>query len=766
MFFIDLISFLSIFSPEIKIPERALPVKSKSLVIVESPAKAKTTQNYLGDGFDVKASVGHIIDLPGRRLGIDIDNDFSPEYEVMPGKKNVVNDLKRSAKSYEKIYLAPDPDREGEAIAWHIAGLLEKQNKNIFRVRFLEVTKRAVLEAMDNPQTLDKALFESQQARRILDRIVGYQLSPLLWKKVKKGLSAGRVQSVAVRLVVDREKEILAFISEEYWELTVDLKTKESEMITAKLVDQKISSKEEMDKVLSGISKDSYIVENVEKKKRRQKPQAPYITSTMQQDSVNRLRFTAERTMRVAQSLYEGVDVAGRGRVGLITYMRTDSTRISDLAVNAVRKKIEQDFGKEYLPAKPRVYVKGNSKKAKTQDAHEAIRPSDVTLHPDKIKSSLNADQYKLYSLIYKRFLACQMEDAIFDQTSIRIDNQGYKFSVSGSVLRFDGFRKVLPTAAKEKDALPDIKKDEKLDELELHPEQKFTQPPPRFNESSLIKEMEERGIGRPSTYASIISTIQNKEYVLKEKEKFFPSELGFLVTDLLIENFPNIVDIGFTAKMEADLDRVEEGQIHYLNLLKRFYGKFKGALDKAQTDMKNVKALKESTGIDCPKCEAELFLRWGKNGKFLACSNFPDCKFTSAFEKDEKGKVSIKIEEQEEKECSKCDGAMVIKKGKTGGRFWGCRNYPDCKSTEPFSFDMPCPKEDCNTGMLVEKATRRGKIFCGCNLYPKCEFASWNEPLAESCDNCGAKTTFIKVTKKVATKICEVCNHKSKVEI
>ncbi|MBI5885609.1 MAG: type I DNA topoisomerase [Deltaproteobacteria bacterium] len=706
----------------------------KSLVIVESPAKAKTINKYLGKDFTVLASVGHVKDLPKSKLGIDIENNFAPDYEVIKGKANIIKELKKAAKTADKIYLAPDPDREGEAIAWHIAQEVDKKNEKTCRVLFNEITEKAIREAIKHPTVLDRNKYDAQQARRVLDRLVGYQVSPILWEKVKYGLSAGRVQSVAVRLICDREREIQAFKPQEYWTVTADLKTAAGALFTARLAkkDEKkleISDEASAKEILAELKDAAYQVAEVETKEVKRNPTAPFTTSKLQQEASRKLGFTAKKTMMLAQQLYEGVELGEHGQTGLISYMRTDSTRISAEAVTAARTHIEAKFGAEYLPTKPNIY---KSKKA-SQDAHEAIRPTYFEFPPDVVKDFLSKDQARLYELIWKRFIACQMSPALIDQTSARITARNYTFNASGSTVKFPGFMAVYiegkDVEEEKEEKLPVLKKGEALALQTLNPEQHFTQPPPRFTEATLVKELEEQGIGRPSTYASIISTIQEREYVIKDKTQLKPTELGFVVIDLLVVSFPEILNIEFTAHMEEELDLVEEGKVTWTRTLEEFYKPFKVSLDKAKVDMKSLKTEEVATDLVCEKCGKPMVIKWGRKGKFLACSGYPECKNTADFETDETGKVKVVERRVETTDalCPKCGAPMVVKSGRFG-KFIACSKYPECKTTQPYSTGIPCPNGD--GGTLVERRTKKGgRVFFSCSLYPKCEYATWVLP-------------------------------------
>lgn len=714
----------------------------KSLVIVESPAKARTINKFLGKDFTVLASVGHIKDLPKSKLGVDIEHDFDPHYVTIKGKAETIKELKRAGKGADKIYLAPDPDREGEAIAWHIAEEVDKKREKTYRVLFNEITEKAVKEAIEHPTELDKNKYEAQQARRVLDRLVGYQVSPILWDKVRRGLSAGRVQSVAVRLICAREREVEAFVPVEYWSVEAELTSLREEAAVpfrAKLArkdDKKIEigNEDEAKSILNDLEGAAYTVSDIEKRETKRRPTAPFTTSKLQQEAARKLGFTAKKTMTLAQQLYEGVEIGEEGPVGLISYMRTDSTRISNEAIEAARKFINEKYGSEYLPQKPNIY----KTKKKSQDAHEAIRPTYLKYTPESVKKHLSRDQFRLYQLIWNRFIACQMAPAIIDQTKIKIEARQYLFTSTGSVMKFPGFTAVYIEGKDAGDGgedeggegkLPPLDKGEALKLLGLHPDQHFTQPPPRYTEASLVKELEEKGIGRPSTYAAILSTIQDREYVAKEKTQLKPTELGFLVTDLLTESFPEILNVEFTAHMEEELDMIEEGQVTWKETMHEFYGPFKERLENARVTMKNVKAEETPTDIKCEKCGSMMVIKWGKKGKFLACSGYPECRNTSDFTTDESGRVVVveKAEEFSEEECPKCGSPMVVKSGRFG-RFLACSKYPDCKTTKPLSTGIPCEKDGCD-GTLVERRTRKGRVFYGCSNYPKCDYATWKLP-------------------------------------
>lgn len=764
---------------------------AKNLVIVESPAKARTLERYLGGDFQVKASVGHIVDLPKSKLGVDIKKDFAPDFHVIQGKKKVIEELRKAAKGKENIYLASDPDREGEAIAWHIADQIGKNHKRVHRVLINEITRKAVQEAIANPHELDRDKFDAQIARRILDRLVGYQLSPLLWNKVRRGLSAGRVQSVAVRLVCEREKEIRAFESQEYWSLTALLDGRLPPSFKARLVQwqgQKIDNKKfrledeaSVQQILGSLGGAAWILGDVEKKERRRYPTPAFVTSKLQQEAARKLGFQPKRTMQLAQQLYEGIELGDEGAVGLITYMRTDSTRVSADALNAVRQFIQTQYGKSYVPHKPNTY---RSKKG-AQDAHEAIRPTSMEYTPARVRRFLRRDAFQLYSLIWDRFVASQMVPAVFDQTAFEIPVRDAIFRATGQQIKFDGFMKVYTEGRDERatqangededesangtrdneGVLPDLQKGETLKLLSMEPKQHFTQPPPRYTQASLIKELDEQGIGRPSTYASIISNILDREYVVQDERRLLaPTELGFLVTDLLVESFPDILNVEFTAGMENELDKIEEGKENWTKAMKRFYKSFARDLKKAESEMRDVKRQEVPTDIACDKCDAMMVVKWGRNGEFLACPRYPECKNTKNFTRDEKGKITIAEEIEINETCEACSRPMQLRWGKYG-KFLGCSGYPECTNIRPLEkpvdLGLKCP--DCGEGNLIERKSRRGKVFFGCDRYPDCKFASWNRPVAGPCPDCGDAILVEKVTKRAGrTRRCrkEECGY------
>jgi DNA topoisomerase I len=797
---------------------------SKGLVIVESPAKAKTIQKYLGGGFTVDASFGHVKDLPKSSLGVDIENDFDTEYVIIPGKEKVLAKLKKLALSADRIYLAPDPDREGEAIAAHLADELvngDKKKKKkvkattsgakaktkeaedgerVRRVTFNEITQRAVKAAFEHPRDIDRNLVDAQQARRVLDRLVGYQVSPLLWDKVRRGLSAGRVQTVALRLIVDREREIKAFEKKEYWTIDAHLAAGKPPAFDARFLGKgeekiEIPNGEEAEKIRLALEKADWLVRSVEKKERRRNATPPFTTSKLQQDSSRKLRFSVKRTMMIAQRLYEGIELGDEGLVGLITYMRTDSTRVSPDAITEVREYIPKEFGANYLPESPNTY----KDKKEAQAAHEAIRPTSAMRHPDLIKQYLQEDEFKVYKLIWQRFVASQMNPAVFDQTTVDIDaksaHEMFWFRVTGSVPKFDGFLKVYEEAKDAKDEedeelkhkLPPLEAGQKLTLKSLRPEQHFTEPPPRYNEASLVKELEERGIGRPSTYATILSTIQERQYVTKTGGKFLPTEIGLVVTDLLVENFKDIFDFQYTARLEEELDEIEEGKEKWTDTLAEFYKKFAKDLRYAEKHMENIKRMEKPTDEKCERCGSPLVIKWGKHGSFYACSTYdkddPDsCTFTKENPINLPDLDSADLQETTQQEyCENCGRVMVLKRGRFGqfmactgypdckttrrldqgkkvpdipldetcpqcgrnlilrhgrfGEFTSCSGYPDCKYVKQNFIGMKCPS--CKEGELVEKRARKGNTFYGCSNYPKCKFTSAAKPIPEKCPDC-----------------------------
>ena len=794
---------------------------ARSLVVVESPAKAKTIQKILGKGFEVLSSMGHVKDLPKSRLGVDVENGFTPSYIVIKDRKKVLGEILNSARSAGTVFLAPDPDREGEAIAWHIADAIradagKKRNGTtgkrktssrgkkaasvsvkaegaapaIRRVLFHEITKKGITEGMEHPRPLDQHKFDAQQARRILDRIVGYTLSPLLWTKVRRGLSAGRVQSVAVKMICSREKEIAAFVPEEYWSLTARLEGKAPPPFPAKLVEaggRKVRPRDAAETAVlrAAVENGPFVVREVRKKLRRRQAPAPFTTSKLQQEASKALRMQAYRTMMVAQSLYEGVEIPGAGLVGLITYMRTDSVRVADEAMAAVRDHIRKEYGEAYLPETPNAFR--NRKSA--QDAHEAIRPASLEHSPASLKGILNRDQLRLYELIWKRFVASQMAAAEFEQTAVDIlcdpagaPAGGYLFRAGGSVPKFPGFLEVYQAAVPEErggdangetadeengaagaegeraeeNVLPPLAEGEVLALRELVGNQHFTQPPPRFSESSLIKELEEQGIGRPSTYASIVKTIRERGYVKTDEGKFLPTELGTIVTGLLEESFPKVMDIAFTARMEEELDQIEDGDRELVQAMRDFYQPFSEELERAKIAMPTVKEELIATGIPCSACGGEMVIRFGRAGRFLACRNYPACRNTADFRQTPEGKVEILPPEETGAACEKCGKPMIVRNWK-GARYIACSGYPGCRNSKPYPVGIACP--ECNAGEVVERSSRFGKIFYSCSRYPDCRFASWGRPIAQGCPVCGYPAMSERVRRDGSTQI--VCLRK-----
>lgn len=744
---------------------------SRSLVVVESPAKAKTISKYLGKDYEVLATMGHIRDLPSSRMGVDLERNFEPEYVAVKGKEKALAALKKAVKGADKVFLASDFDREGEAIAWHVKEELKIPDAKAWRVTFNEVTKEAIRRAIDNPGKINSDLVDAQQARRILDRLVGYQISPLLWEKIKRGLSAGRVQSVAVRLVVEREQEIQKFVAQEYWtiELTGEGKAPppfgilltgigdeqvllrpEAEPKTGKRTAKRrgadgkrlITTAAEATDIVKDIGKGELTVTSVAQKEAKRYPPPPFITSTLQQEAYRKLRFTPKKTMVIAQRLYEGVDLGEDGNVGLITYMRTDSTRIADVALEHVRHHIEAKYGKRYLPAEP---VRHRTKKG-AQDAHEAIRPTYVRYEPQAIKGHLTDDQYKLYLLVWNRYVACQMAPAELLQTRIELENRkGHRFAATGSVVEFPGFLSVYEEgkddtgeadAEESEGRLPALAEGDKVTVQDIRPVQHFTQPPPRYSGASLVKELEARGIGRPSTYAAIVSTIQDKEYVSLDKGRFKPTELGVMVTSLLVDSFPEVLDAKFTALMEEQLDEVEEGKVNWQKLLRDFYDSFRRRVSEAKVNMRNVKREAVATDLTCEKCGKPMVVKWGRNGRFLACSGYPECRNTMDCE-SETGEGTPRQGPQEApgQTCPNCGKTLVVKMGKRG-RFAACPGYPECKHSEPLRVGVGCPKEGC-PGHIVERMSKKGRTFWACDQYPNCDYTSWEMPVPQPCPEC-----------------------------
>ena len=784
-------------------PRKPKKVKPGSaLVVVESPAKARTIAKYLGSGYVVKASVGHVRDLPKSKIGVDFENNFEPSYEVIEGKKKVVAEIRKAARENEIVYLASDPDREGEAIAWHISEEIKGENTNMHRILINEITKKGVAAAIAAPRAIDMNKTDAQQARRILDRLVGYEISPILWNKVQRGLSAGRVQSVAVRLVCEREEEIKAFKPDEYWSVDVTCRANQPPPFEARIWRWKGEKAEpktadEANAIAAELSAGSAAVSSVEKKERRKKPQAPFITSRLQQDAARKHRYTAKRTMALAQRLYEGVELGDEGPTGLITYMRTDSTRVSDDAMTALREHIAQAYGPEYLPEQPNTY--GNKERA--QDAHEAIRPTLMEWTPERVAVALaehpeGSELVKLYTLIWQRFVASQMVPAVYDATTVDIDRGAAQLRATGQVMKFAGYTKVYEVAetddAKAEAAesadrlLPPLEVGDAITLESVRPEQHFTQPPPRFSEASLVKELEERGIGRPSTYASIMSTIVDRGYVEKDAARFRPTELGVLVNSLLVESFPEIVSSEFTAKMENDLDKVEGGQADWRELLGGFYTPFKDELEKARTDMRDVKREEIPTEWICEKCGKPMIIKWGRRGSFLACMGYKpaprtkkeklalaestepqeeSCRNTKEVVKNLDGTWEKVPEQTTDEVCEKCGAPMTIKRGRFGS-FLACTKYPECTETKAISLGVKCPRQGCG-GFIAEKRSRRGKPFYGCSNWAKkqCDFVAWDRPIPQPCPICNAKFVVKKENKSGTMLRCLECDWKQGVD-
>jgi DNA topoisomerase I len=800
---------------------------AKSLVIVESPAKAKTIGKYLGKSFIVKASVGHIKDLPKSKLGVDVDKDFATHYAIIPAKTKVVRELRAAAKGIEDIYLAADPDREGEAICQHLAEELAGKSRNLFRVLFQEITKNAIQEAFQKPGRINQNKVDAQLTRRILDRLVGYKISPLLWDKVRRGLSAGRVQTVALRMIVERELEIRSFKAEEYWHLSAKLAGHEPPefLAHASTLDGskwKMSEGAAVSAVVGELRGVPFIIRKIHRREKKRYPVPPFITSKLQQEAARKLNFSVKKTMTLAQRLYEGVEIGGEGSVGLITYMRTDSTRVAETALQEVRDLIHRDFGGAYLPHHP-VYYKS---KKMAQEAHEAIRPTSAARTPESLRDYLDRDLLRLYALIWNRFVASQMNPALFDQTDVLIEAGRVEFKATGSVMKFDGFLALYqeekpeePKGADQEDqggVLPELQEGDILEVRELLPTQHFTQAPARFNEASLVKALEAKGIGRPSTYASILSTIQDREYVVKREGRFYPTETGELVVELLVESFRELFDYEYTAQMEDHLDRIESGREQWKDSMRDFYDRLTRSLEKAKTDMRDIKSMEIETDEVCEKCGSKMVIKWGKFGRFLACSSYPECKNTREIPKAGSPEPSGE-DLEEDLLCEKCGRPMVLKRGRFGefmacsgypecrntkkivksadsarvkqdvpldekcplcgknlaikhgryGEYTACSNYPECKFIKMKTTGVPCPKESCG-GEIVERKSRRGKVFYGCSRYPDCDFVLWNKPVNEPCPVCHASFTLVKTTKRTGTiRFCHIegCDFKIPVE-
>jgi DNA topoisomerase-1 len=788
---------------------------AKNLVIVESPAKAKTINKFIGRDYIVKASVGHVRDLPKSELGVD-EKTFEPTYEVLQGKEKVVSELKAAAKKADHVFIASDPDREGEAIGWHVMNLLGGDSNKVRRILFHEITKNAVRKAIDNPTTIDMNKVNAQQARRVLDRLVGYKLSPLLWDKVRRGLSAGRVQSVAMKIIVDREEAIKAFVPQEYWTFAAKLEANNPPPFVAKLskIDGKkaeVANEEQARTIETGLKNGAFVVATIARREKKQTAAAPFITSTLQRTAYNRFKYPVKRTMSIAQKLYEGKELGDFGFAGLITYMRTDSVRISEEALAEVRQYIAAKYGDDILPEKPNVYrVK---KSAQAQEAHEAVRPTSLELEPEKVKNFLTGEEYNLYKLIWERFVASQMKPALFDVTDVDIQNGAYTLRASGQVLKFAGFLAVFRDEAEEEDEdkpederdLPLLSEGDKLKLLDLETKQNFTQPPPRFTEATLVKELEENGIGRPSTYGQILTTIQARDYTYKHDGKFHPTQLGMLVTRLLKESFADIIDETYTARLEEELDEIEEGKLEWTDAIREFAGKFNKDLKRAEKEMTQVKGEGIATDEVCENCGAPMVIKFGRFGEFLACSNYPECKTTKEIAKGdaaEAGDDTIICEKcgkpmtlkrsrfgqffactgypdckntkdprlmkaglptEPQPPCEICGKEMVMKSGRYGP-FYSCSGYPDCRNIRKIGGGMRVPPKptgvkcpQCTEGELVERRSRRG-IFYSCSRYPKCEFSLNARPVPRPCPKCGATYLLEKQTKREGA--IEVCNN------
>lgn len=747
-------------------------MSAKNLIIVESPAKAKTISKFVGKQYVVEASMGHVRDLPKSKMGVSVDENFEPTYTIPADKKAIIKKLQSKIGDLTTIWLATDEDREGEAIGWHLLKALKiDEGDKVKRIVFHEITKPAILSALEHPREIDHHLVDAQQARRILDRLVGYELSPLLWKKVRYGLSAGRVQSVAVRLIVEREREIKAFKPEEYWSIEAYYKHdgKDFDAQLAKIADKKaqIPDKKTAEKILESLEDAAHKAAELDKKEVKRTPPPPFTTSTLQQEAARKLGFSVKKTMTIAQIMYEGVDVFG-DTMGIITYMRTDSVNLSDVALKQAQEVIEKEFGKEYCLKSPRFY---KSKKG-AQEAHEAIRPVDISLHPQALKPFLDKDQHRLYELIWMRAVACQMKEAVFEQIGVDISteksgsNLPYVFRATGQTIIFPGFMKAY-TEGKDypeeeleemEKILPEIEKGDVLEVQKIAPNQHFTKPPPRYTEASLVKKLESEGIGRPSTYAPTISTVIERGYVKKDKKQLMPTDTGEVVNDVLVEHFPDVVDYKFTAKMEEDLDAIAEGKRAWVPVIKEFYDPFHHTIEVKQETLKKADIVNEETSEKCDKCGLPMVIKLGRFGKFLSCSNYPKCKNAKPLHKES---VSPETQELEKKlagkKCDKCGSPMVIKRGRFGN-FLGCSKYPDCKNIQPIIHFTGVKCSQCKEGQMIERHTRKGgRTFYGCNKFPKCKFATWDKPL-KNCDKCGGGVI---VQTKDGGEKCLTCNGK-----
>ena len=719
-----------------------------TLVIVESPYKANTIKSFLGKGYKVKSSKGHVRDLPKSKLGIDIENDFEPQYINIRGKGELINELRKEAKSADRVFLAADPDREGEAISWHLAAVLALDPAKTKRITFNEVTKNAVKEAIKHPRDIDMNLVNSQQTRRILDRLVGYKISPFLWKHIKNGLSAGRVQSVATRIIVEREQEIDAFVPEEFWVIGATFVTKEGEVFKAKYYGfdgkkKELSSKEAVEAVLTAIKNGDFTVEAIKRAVKQRRPAPPFITSTLQQDANRKLSFQSQKTMLIAQELYEGVNIGEKNTHGLITYMRTDSLRISDEAREAAKQVIISNYGAEYYPATPNNY----KLKKNAQDAHEAIRPTDPTITPESIRGKVSNDQYKLYKLIWERFIASQMAPELLDTVTADIVSGGVIFRANGHNVKFKGFAAVYGDIAddlsdEESGAmLPELNEGERVTATEILPEQKFTQPPSRFTEGSLVKVLEDKGIGRPSTYTATITTIISRGYIRRDGKFLMPTELGVITTDTMKKAFSHIVDYKFTAEMEEDLDSIEDGTSEYITVLREFYRHFSAQLEEAEKTLgsEKLEIPKVETGIICDKCGAVMVEKTGRYGKFAACPNYPKCRNTKRLDENQSKEPEEKktAEVLADEKCPNCGNDMLLRKG-PHGNFFACRNYPECKTAIPYRRDSGINCPDCGKRIMI-KQTKSRKTYYACEDYPACNFSSWDMPTERKCPSCGA---------------------------
>ena len=751
-------------------PEGGAKARGKrALVIVESPTKAKTIGKYLGAGYTVKATVGHVRDLPQRKLGVDVDNDFTPEYVPIKEKAKTLAEIKKAAKASSRVLIATDPDREGEAIAWHVAESLGNGGK-VQRVLFHEITKDAIKQALANPLDIDQNKVDAQQARRVLDRLVGYKTSPLLWKSIKTGLSAGRVQTVALRLICEREEEIRKFVPQEYWTIEADLE-KDGQGFQArlhKLDGHKPEIKDEAtaQAIVVDALKLPFKVTTVEKGERRRPAPPPFRTSTLQQEAAKQLGYSAAVTMRLAQQLYEGIEIGAEGPVGLITYMRTDSIRVADSAVEQARDFIAREFDKRYLPATPNVHKSGKGQ-SRVQDAHEAIRPTDVLRRPDDLKQHLDARQFKLYQLIWRRFVASQMNPAVFETTKVDFDLGRFVFRATGSRVLFDGYHKLYHEAHEPEEGktledlppIPPLVEGDVVTVKQITPNQHFTEPPPRFSEASLVKELERLGIGRPSTYAAIISTLKNRWYATAKDRRFQPTPQGEIVWRVLKQCFPDVFEVGFTAQMETELDKVEEGDLRWQRVLEDFWGPFSRALAAVDIDrlIHDVHDLSELPKEKCPNCGGPLIVKSGRFGPYIACAKYPECRFSRPLAKN---KVPDRPSDEK---CQECGAPMVIKTGRYG-EFLACTRYPKCKHTRPVPLGVKCPK--CGTGDLAERRTRKGRNFFGCLRYPDCDYSTWNRPVPVACPSCGFLGMEEKQTKAAgATRKCLKCGHEITLE-